>query len=226
MRVDRSGGWRRVSIPLMLCASLLTGAIGCATTETTKRAEGYYREGLSMLNTDQQQAFVSFQKAILENPRHKEAHYYLGHVYAKLVRYREAEREFRTVIELDPDYSEAYTYLGQILARLDRWDESIQSYRLALTNPLYVTPDLARFHLGRALAHQREYDEAIRVFEDALLISPPSVPRKALHLELGRAYYKLGEDGKARKALTRVTRLDEEGPYAKAAGELLGRLRP
>ncbi len=210
----------------MACAGLLSGGLGCVSKESTKRADGYFREGLSVLPGDRQQAFVSFQRALQKNPRHKEAHYYLGHLYTQMTKWREAEEEFRVVIEIDPDYSEAHTYLGQILSQMGRWDEAIQSYKRALTNPLYVTPDLARFHMGRALVHQREYEEAMRVFEDALLISPPSVPREAVHLELGRVYHRLGEDTKARRALTLAASPDGQGPYAKAANELLSRLRP
>lgn len=179
-----------------------------------------------MLQTDRQQAFVSFQRAVQENPRHRGAHYYLAHHYAQVVKYREAEQELRTVLNIDPNYSEAHTYLGQILARLGRWDEAIASYHRALSDPLYVTPDLARFHLGRALAHQGAMEEAIEVFEDALLTSPPSVAREVVHLELGRAYIELGENDKAREALTRATSLAGEGALAEEANKLLSRLRP
>ena len=77
----------------------------------------------------------------------------------------------------------------------------------------------------RALAQEGDMEGAIRAFEDALLVSPPSVPPPAVHLELGRAYYRLGKDDRARESLIRVTSLDEGGPYAAEATTLLGRLR-
>jgi len=199
---------------------------GCVTEEKIKKANGYYQEGLSALDTDRQKAFVSFQKAIQTNPQHKEAHYALGHIYASQGKLKQAEEEFQEALRIDPDYSEAHTYLGRVLAEEDRWNEAIKSYRRALNNPLYATPDLARYHLGRALAHEGDMQGAAEAFEDALLVNPPSVPPAMVQLELGRAYYRLGYDTKAREALTRVTSLDKSGEYGAEAGKLLERLRP
>jgi len=207
-------------LPVVL--SLLSG---CVTEEKIKKANGYYQEGLSTLDLDRQKAFVSFQKAIQINPDHKEAHYALGHIYAGQEKYKQAEGELREVLRIDPDFSEAHTHLGLVLMQQDRWDEAIQSFRRALQNPLYATPDLARFHLGRALAHEGDMKGATEAFEDALLVNPPNVPPAAVNFELGRAYYRLGYDTKAREVLTRVTSLDKGGAYAAEAGKLLDRLR-
>jgi len=221
----------RLSLPMR--AYLLTLGLvpililaGCATEEKIKKANGHYQEGVANLETDRQHAFVSFQKAILINPNHKEAHYSLGHLYALQGKYRQAEEEFREALRVDPDYSEAYNYLGQVLEQQDRWTDAITAYRSALGNPLYTTPDLARFNLGRALMHEGDMQGAIQAFEDALLISPPSVPPVVIHLELGRAYSKLGYDTKARESLIRVTSLDQKGRYAAEAAKLLERLKP
>jgi type IV pilus assembly protein PilF len=212
----------------MLPVGMVGLLAGCVSEKSLKKADGHYREGVAAFRSGKEQpAFVSFQKATQENPGHKDAHYYLGLLYFQQGKYEEAERELRIVLGTDPEYSEAYTFLGQVLTQRGRWDEAIECYRQALANPLYETPDLARFHLGRALAHEGDMRGAIRVFEDALLVSPPSVQRPAVHLEIARAYYKLGEDDKARKALNEVTSLDEEGgPFTEAANQLLGRLRP
>lgn len=205
-------------VPLLILAA-------CATEEKIKKANGHYQEGIANLEIDRQQAFVSFQKAIQINPDHKEAHYSLGHLYALQGKYRQAEEEFRKALRVDPDYSEAYNYLGQILEQQNRWSEAIEAYRKALGNPLYATPDLARFNLGRALIHEGDIQGAIQALEDALTISPPNVPPVAIHLELGRAYFKLGYDTKARESLIRVTSLDQNGRYATEAMKLLERLK-
>lgn len=214
-----------LAVVVLSAMAILSLTPGCASKKTAKKADGYFQEGVAQLGTDQQRAFVSFQKAIQEDPRHRDAHYLLAHLYAKQGKFKEAEQELRTVLDIDPDYSEAHTYLGQVLAHTGRWREAAESYRTALSNPLYGTPDLARFHLGRALAQEGDMREAIRAYEDALLVQPPNVPPERVHLELGRAYYKLGEDEKAREALIQVTKLDKSGEYAEQAGELLGRLR-
>jgi Tfp pilus assembly protein PilF len=178
------------------------------------------------LDSDRQQAFVSFQKAIQENPNHRDAHYYVGHIYAMQGKYREAEEEFRQVLRIVPDYSEAQNYLGNVLKAQDRWQEAIKAYRRALSNRLYATPDVAQFNLGIALAHEGDMNGAAEAFEDALLVSPANVPPVRIYLELGRAYYHLGYDTKAREALSRVSQLDDKERQSAAEAErLLERLK-
>ena len=213
--------------PLVVLALLIGWLPGCATSEeSVQKSKGYYQEGVASLDNDQQKAFVSFQKAVQVNPNNKEARYGLGHILALQGKLPQAEEEFLTATKLDENYSEAYTYLGQVLEKQERWTEAITAYRQALANPLYATPDLARFHLGRALAHESDYQGAMEAFEDALMVNPPNVPPPLLQLELGRAYYKLGFERRAKETLTKVTTLDKGGEYAAAAKELLARLKP
>jgi Tfp pilus assembly protein PilF len=212
-------------LALLMCC-LMMAAMGCASEEKVQKSKGYYQEGLANLDVDRQQSFVSFQKAIKMNPNHKESHYSLGHLYALQAKYAQAEEEFREAVRIDADYSEAHNYLGQVLERQNRWPDAIRAYRQALSNPLYGTPDLARFNLGRALVHEGDLEGATQAYEDALLISPPTVPSTVLNLELGRAYYKLGYDAKAKETLTRVKAQDKGGQYAAEASKLLEQLKP
>ncbi len=213
-----------VGVVLVLVVGWLPG---CATSEVSvQKSKGYYQEGVASLESDQQRAFVSFQKAVKLDPSNKEARYGLGHILAMQGKLPQAEEELMAATKLDENYSEAYTYLGQILEREGRWVESIAAFRQALTNPLYATPDLARFHLGRSLAHEKDYQGAMEAFEDALVVNPPNVPPALLHLELGRAYYNLGFDRRSRETLTKVMALDKSGEYAAAVKELLTRLKP
>jgi tetratricopeptide (TPR) repeat protein len=212
-----------VGVPLFC---LIASISGCATEDKIKKSNGYYQEGLANMETDKQQAFISFQKAIQLNPYHKEAHYYLGHLYAIQSRYQQAEEELQKAIRIDSNYSEALNHLGQVYERQDRWAEAIRSYRRALENPLYATPDLVRYNLGVALVHEGDYRGAIQAFEDALTANPPHVPAAAVHLELAKAYSKLGFYTRARESLSRVATLDKGGPYAVEAEKLMERLRP
>ena len=213
--------------PLLVLVLLIGWLPGCATSEeSVQKSKGYYQEGIASLDHDQQKAFVSFQKAVKLNPSNKEARYGLGHILALQGKLPQAEEEFRAATQLDENYSEAYTYLGQVLEKQERWPEAIAAYRQALTNPLYTTPDLARFHLGLSLAHEGDYQGAMEALEDALMVNPPNVPPALVNLELGRVYYKLGFERRSRETLTKVTTLDKGGEYAAAANELLTRLKP
>lgn len=211
-----------------IVGALLLGIVqGCATSEeTVKKSQGHYQEGIASLNSDKQKAYVSFQKAIQVDPQNKEAHYGLGHLLAAQGKWVQAEEHFRAALSIDEDYSEAHTYLGQVLEAQDRWPEAVQEFRLALANPFYTTPDLARFHLGRALAHEGDYSGAMEALEDALVVNPPNVPPARTNLELGRVYYKLGFERRAKETLTKVTTLDKNGEYGTAAKELLAKLKP
>ena len=218
---------RPLACPLLVSALLIGWLSGCATSEgSAQKSKGYYQEGIASLEYDQQKAFVSFQKAVKLDPNNKEARYGLGHILALQGKLVQAEEEFTAATKLDENYSEAYTYLGQVLEKQERWTEAIAAFRQALTNPLYATPDLARFHLGRILAHEGNFQGAMEAFEDALVVNPPNVPPAQLHLELGRAYYKLGFERRSKETLTKVTTLDKGGEYAAAAKELLTRLKP
>lgn len=210
----------------LIWVGLIGVVAGCAAEkEVLQKSQGHYQEGVASLPGDRQKAFVSFQKAVQLNPDNKEARYALGHVYALQGKLSYAEEQFRAALKIDEGYSEAHTYLGQVLANQDRWDEAVQSYRLALANPLYPTPDLARFHLGRALAHQGDLQGAMEAFEDAAAASPPTVPPAMTHLELGRVYYQLGYATRAREVLKKVATLDKGGEWATAASDLLTRLK-
>ncbi len=213
----------REILAALVMSGVILGGGGCASEESIKRSNGYYQEGVASLNTDRQKAFVSFQKAVQSNPDNKDARYGLGHIYAQQGKFKQAEEEFREAIRVSPDYSEAHTYLGQVLAGQERWTEAIAEYRQALANPMYGTPDLARFHLGRALMREGDVQAAVEVFEDALNVSPPSVPPALLHLELGRAFLNLGFERRAREELTKVSSLDKGGQYGAEADQLLQR---
>jgi hypothetical protein len=65
----------------------------------------------------------------------------------------------------------------------------------------------------------------MEALEDALVVNPPNVPPALSNLELGRVYYKLGFERRAKETLTKVTTLDKNGEYGAAAKELLVKLK-
>jgi type IV pilus biogenesis/stability protein PilW len=224
-RLGPGGGWARILV-VFVTGSVLAG---CVSVETIKKrekeSEGYYQQGLSVLNTDQQRAFVSFQKAIQANPNNYDAHYLLGHVYFLRKEYTDAEREFRTCVSLDPNSGEALNYLGRTLVFMSRLPEAIAALRKAVTLPLYGTPDMAYVNLGAALHQQGDIPGAIRAYQDALKIDPPNVPRALVYLELGRLHMQQGEDSKARDAFAQAKALDPQGTAGAEAAKMMKQLR-
>lgn len=209
-----------------VCLGLLAAA-GCVSEERMKKADGYYQEGVAVLTHDQQSAYVSFQKALKENPRHRDAHYYVAYIYAFQEKFDQAEAEVREAIRTDPDYPEAYNFLGQVLIKQNRRHEAIDAFRKAVSYPLYSTPDVAHYQMGLALELEGDMQSARQAFEDALKVIPPNVPQALVYLELGRVHYKLGEDSKAREALARAVSLDKDksGAVSAEAKTLMERLK-
>ncbi len=220
--IRRTSMWSAVG----LCLGLLAVA-GCVSEERVKKADGYFQEGVAVLNNDQQSAFVSFQKALKENPRHRNAHYYVALIYATQEKFTEAEAEIREAINIDSDFPEAHNFLGQLLVKQNRRPDAIRAFRKALSYPLYATPDVANYQLGLALEMEGDMQAAKQAFEDALKVTPPTVPQAMVYLELGRVHYKLGEDGKAREALARAVSLDKDksGAVTAEAKTLMERLK-
>jgi type IV pilus assembly protein PilF len=230
VKLEQDGLVRRKSISSWaaagVCLSLLAAA-GCVSEERMKKADGYYQEGVAVLNNDQQSAYVSFQKALKEDPRHKNAHYYVAFIYAFQEKFDQAEAEVREALRTDPDYPDAYNFLGQVLIKQNRRQEAIAAFRKAASYPLYSTPDVAYYQLGLALELDGDMQNARQAFEDALKVTPPNVPQAMVYLELGRVHYKLGEDGKAREALARAVSLDKDksGAVSAEAKTLMERLK-
>ena len=54
-----------LAIFVLACVCLLTS---CANEENLRKSKGFYQEGIARLSSDQQQAYVSFQKAVKLNP--------------------------------------------------------------------------------------------------------------------------------------------------------------
>src|SRR5436309_14983627 len=81
----RPSSERLVRIPcavaLCLVVMLVLGGCVTVTEDKLKKAKGYYQEGIANLDADRQQAFVSFQKAVKADLRHKEANYSFGHLF-------------------------------------------------------------------------------------------------------------------------------------------------
>jgi type IV pilus biogenesis/stability protein PilW len=217
--------WRHIVVSIMVVGLLA----GCVTEETLKKqkreAEGHYKQGVSYLETDQQRAFVSFQRSIQLDPENYDAHYALGSIYFERKAYADAEREFRTCVNLEPVNGEALNYLGRALIVQKRLPEAAEVLRKATLLPLYATPDRAYYNLAEVLHLQGDNPGAIQALQSALKIEPPNVPRAIVFLSLGQLFMKQGEDGKAREALAQAKALDPEGDVGKMATKLMQQLR-
>ncbi len=152
---------------------VLSGCLVCACAtggkEALRKAEAFYKLGIAKMQEGQyQEAFVNFQKAIMNNPEDKRSYYALGLVYQEFGQYKEAEASFKKAIELDKNYSEAYNSLGLLYTKMSRYAEAEEAFKKALSNPLYLNPERAITNLGMLYYRQGRYDEAEAQFKAAL----------------------------------------------------------
>jgi len=96
-----------------------------------------------------------------------ETHYNLGRVAAASGSIQEAVREYQAALELDESFPEAHNGYGILLhISFGRLEEAIQHYKRALEiRPSYSE---AKTNLGVVYLDLGKYDEAIKLFDQAL----------------------------------------------------------
>lgn len=77
------------------------------------------------------QATVALEKAKRREPAKASIREALGIAYFRIRRFREAEREFRAVLDISPVDDYAHFALGRCLERQGRRDEAAGHYKLA-----------------------------------------------------------------------------------------------
>jgi type IV pilus assembly protein PilF len=213
------------SVAVVLVGTILGGCAQDDVKKHVRESEGYFKEGVSFLTTDQQKAYVSFQKAIQADPNNFDAHYALGNLYFQRKHYADAEREFETCVELNPHSGEALNYLGRVLIMEGKNREAIVALKKVTTLPLYSTPDVAYTDLARVLELEGDIAGALEAYQEALKVDPPNIWRSFIYLSVGRLHMRQGDAAKARVALTQATQMDPEGQAGEEAARLMKGLK-
>ena len=120
-----------------------------------------------------------------------EIHYNLGVNAQQAGDMRGALAEFETALSMDPGFAEAHNAIALLLNNaFGKTDEAINHFRRALElRPGYSE---AKVNLGVVLSQQGRYDEAIKLFEEALNDMRYPTPYFA-EGNLGWALYKKGD---------------------------------
>ncbi|MDP2167766.1 MAG: tetratricopeptide repeat protein [Thermodesulfovibrionales bacterium] len=185
--------------------------------ERAGRAEAHYKMGASYLSENKlQPAYVEFQKGIEIAPGNKEYHNALGIVHMRFTDYRKAEESFSKAIRIDKDYSEGYNNLCFLYYTEREWQKAVENCKKALNNPLYQTPEKAFYNLGKAYYRLRMYDDAVRVYWEALRRSPGLY---IAYYEIALAHNAKGEYGNASAALSKGIEFDPRFNGSRAVAE-------
>jgi len=184
-----------------LCFCLIVLLAGCGFSESRikreKESEAYYKLGIAYLNDaspNPQKAYIEFLKAVEIDPKNKEAHYALGHIYAQRQDYPNATLAFKKAISIDPNYSEAHNYLGKVYETLGNDAEAILAYQGALKNLQYVTPQLPHWNLALIYLRQKQYDKALEALQQVRKIEPTN---GVVLDKIGETYLQKGESENA-----------------------------
>ena len=141
-----------------------------------------------------------------------EVHASLGHLDMHLLRWGDAERDFKRAIELNPNYASAHQWYGYFLAFHHRFDEALKEIETARSlDPLSLA---IIDSVGEFLYFARRNDDAIAEFRKALELDSDFLPSR---INLGRAYEQLGMFDEAGSEFTKARQITAESIDALAA---------
>lgn len=171
----------------------------CATSPwNQERADAHVNIGTAYLETGRyNDALKEFLEAEKLSPQDPKVHYYMGISCYRKGFTDNAVDEFKKTLALKSDFSEVHNYLGVIYMQQGQWDTAIQYFKNALSNMLYDTPDKALFNMGMAYQGKKDYEKALKNFEEAKNKKPTTIPPPLIDLYMGMTCFDQGDFKKA-----------------------------
>ena len=159
------------------------------------------------------QAEVSFQQALRDDPSSAEALYGIGSVYLNQNNNAAARSMFERCVQLKPNYPEtlpdAWNNLGVLATRENNLDQAVQCFQKALsTNPHHL---LSLDNLGNAYRAEKRWQEAQQDLELAVSIAPED---PEANYSLGMVFAQTNDTGKAYDYLQRALKARPDYPEA------------
>jgi tetratricopeptide (TPR) repeat protein len=198
---------KRTILLTALAAALFISSCATVDNEAIQRSTAHYQIGVGHLYEKKiQPAFIEFQRAYEVNPNNKEALNAIGIIY--LQHYDDTAKAidfFQRALKVDPDYSEAYNNLGYAYEKLGRFDAAVTSYKKAVANIFYASPERAFSNMGRAYYRMGKYEDAVAAYKEAARRAPNlHIP----YLGLALCYNAQGKYGDASTAMSRAIELN------------------
>lgn len=189
---------------------------------------GYHEKlGTVLMELEQwDQAREAFEAALAIDENLFKAYYKLGQIYERQDDAQHALESYTAAVQHGPRFIEAYRSLGRLYADLGYLGEAAQVLTSGLSVVIENTEDEAGLHhlLGTVYQQQRNYDQAVDEFQDALRIEPGM--QEAM-FSLGWTYALQNNRDEARRYLKRyVDAATGTAPahYLKAAQDRLTQL--
>lgn len=157
----------------ILCLSLLTSLIGCATPRDLSIGHTLAAKNLTEEKSQHDEAIKKAKQSIVLDPSYAPGWYWLGVAYYRKVQYDEAIQAFRKVIELKtsgPQYQSSYDFLGWSYFNKGNYENAISHFN----NSLELKPNDHSSLQGRAYCYSYtdNYERSIEDFDSALRLKP------------------------------------------------------
>ena len=117
-----------------------------------------------------ERAYHLLEKAVEFDPKRADSHYLLGVVLERWQRSQAALEAYEKAYELHPDDVTSLLAAAEMLVKLDRVEEAI--HRLEVKATYFENNAALRVELGRMHSLRRQYDQAVRRFRQATVLSP------------------------------------------------------
>jgi predicted TPR repeat methyltransferase len=184
-------------------------------TNNLEQSQKYFKKALNQMKSGDANAAESFYKRALHyNPRHLDANYLLGTLYAERGDLISALKFLQSAAEINPRSHMVQNNLGNIYQMTRRFDEAIVCYQRALT----AEPNMPEVYnnLGNIYKNLEQFEEAEIYYRRAILLRPDFV---ACYCNLGGVLSKLK---KFPEGIASFNRAIELLPNYKQAHEGLG----
>lgn len=168
-------------------------------------AAGYYERARMDV------ALEELNEAVKLDPDDARIYNLFGLVYAMLGENARAEQNFQRALAMAPQNSEIHHNWGWYLCSNGRARESIAEFQLALSNPLYKSPETALINAGRCSMTIGDLNGADNFFRRAQAAAPNN-PQAIYGLAL--ISFKLGRPDEARNWVRRLTQQPPVPPEA------------
>ncbi len=132
----------------------------------TDLAAGYYERGQMDIALDE------LKLAVTLDPNNAKAYNIYGLVYTVLDENAKAVQSFERALQLAPNDSDIHHNWGWYLCQHKREREALGQFDIAVSNPLYRTPEIALVNAGRCAITLGEMRVAEGYFRRALVAKP------------------------------------------------------
>lgn len=170
------------------------------------------------------QSIAHLQKALDLQPTYTDARNNLARVYIEVGRYKDAEREIKTVLD-DLTYAnigKAYINLGLSQFNQKQFSAALRSFEKALSEQ--TDNCVANSYRGRSLFEMKEYPRAAEALDRAIGFCQKDLYDEP-HFYSALAYYRMGDKSKAVARFEELIKYYPNGKYRNKAKDMLDLIR-